>query len=48
MVALFGSGSQSNLIEEYLVNKILLEVHYHHNPYPLRWVNKDVALKVMK
>jgi hypothetical protein len=31
-----------------LFNKIGLEVHKHHIPYPLGWVNKDEKIKVMK
>jgi hypothetical protein len=46
--ALFDFGSQANLIAEYLVNKLGLEVHDHPHPYPLGWVNKDAKLKVTK
>jgi hypothetical protein len=46
--ALFDSGSQDNLITADLISKIGLEVHDHHVPYPLGWVNKDAEIKVMK
>jgi hypothetical protein len=44
--ALFDSGSQDNIIEVDLVNKLGLEVHDHPIPYPLGWVNKDAEIKV--
>jgi hypothetical protein len=48
MDALFGSGSQANIIEVDLVKKLRLEVCDHPIPYPLGWVNKDAKIKVMK
>jgi hypothetical protein len=31
-----------------LVNYLGLEVHNHHSPYPLGWVNKDKNFKVTR
>jgi len=45
---IFNYDSQVNLIAEDLVSKLVFEVHDHHNPYPLEWVNKDANLKVTK
>jgi hypothetical protein len=44
----FDSGSQANLIEEDLVNKLGLEVYNHPSPYPFDWVKKDAKIKVTK
>jgi hypothetical protein len=41
-------GSHDDIIAIDLVNKLGLEVHDHVSPYPLRWVDKDVEIKVMK
>ena len=46
--SLFDSHSHDNLIVVDLVIKLGLEVHDHPIPYPLRWVNKDGKIKVMK
>ena len=45
---LFDSGSQANLISEYLVNKINLETIPHPKPYPLGWIFKDANLQVTR
>jgi hypothetical protein len=46
--AMFKYSSHDNLIATDLVNKLGLEVHDHHIPYPLGWVNKDAKTKVPK
>ena len=45
---LFDSGSQANLISEYLVKKLNLETIPHPKPYPLGWICKDANLQVSK
>ena len=45
---LFDSGSQANLISEYLVKKLNLETTPHPKPYPLGWICKDANLQVSK
>jgi hypothetical protein len=46
--SLFDSGSQANLIEIDLVNKLGLEVQNHPITYPFGWVNKDAEIEVTK
>jgi hypothetical protein len=46
--ALLESCSRANIIATDLINKLGLEVHDYHGPYPLGWVNKDVKIKVSK
>jgi hypothetical protein len=48
VVCLFDFGSQDNLIGEYFLRNIGLEVHDHPNPYPLGWVNKHVDIEATK
>ena len=38
---MFDSGSQANLIFEYLVKSLGLETWNHPRPYPLGWLNKS-------
>jgi hypothetical protein len=38
---LFNSGSHDNLITTDLIKNLGMEVHDHHIPYPLGWVNKE-------
>jgi len=45
---MFNSGSQANLISEYLVNNLVLETWNHPIPYPLGWLNKSTQIKVTK
>ena len=45
---LFDSGSEANLISEYLVKKLNLETIPHPKPYPLGWICKDANLQVSK
>ena len=45
---LFDSGSQENLISEYLVKKLNLETIPHPKPYPLGWICKDANLQVTR
>jgi hypothetical protein len=46
--ASFDYGSHTNLIAEDLVRNLGLEMHDHLDLYPLRWLIKDVELKVTK
>jgi hypothetical protein len=46
--ALFDSTLQANLIANYLVSNLGLDVHDHPRPYRLGWVTKDVEIKVTK
>eukprot|EP00253_Pinus_taeda_P032630 PITA_32630 len=45
---MFDSGSQANLISEYLVKNMGLETWNHPRPYPLGWLNKSTQIKVTK
>ena len=45
---MFDSGSQANLISEYLVKNLGLETQNHPRPYPLGWLNKSTQIKVTK
>jgi hypothetical protein len=45
---LFDFGSLSNLIAKDMVSKHRLGMHEHPHPYPSRWVNKKIELKVTK
>ena len=45
---MFDSGSQVNLIFEYLVKSLGLETQNHLRPYPLGWLNKSTQIKVTK
>jgi hypothetical protein len=45
---MFNFCSKDNIIAEYLVDNIGLEIHDHTIPYPLGWVNKDENIKVTK
>ena len=42
--ALFNSGSQANLISEYLVKMLNLETIPHNKPYHLGWIVKNSNL----
>lgn len=43
---MFDSGSQANLISEYLVRNLGLETRNHPRPYLLGWLNKSTKIKV--
>ena len=43
---MFDSGSQANLISEYLVKNLGLETQNHPIPYPLGWMNKLTQINV--
>ena len=45
---MFDSGSQANLISEYLVKSLGLESRNHPIPYPLGWLNKSAQRKFTK
>jgi hypothetical protein len=45
---MFDFGSKDNIIARNLIKIFGLEVHGHHIPYPLGWVNKDKEINVMK
>lgn len=45
---MFDSGSQANLIFEYLAKNLDLETQNHPRPYPLGWLNKSTQLKFTK
>ena len=45
---MFDSGSQANLISEYLVKSLGLETRNHPTTYPLGWLNKSTQIKVTK
>ena len=42
----FDYGSQFDLIVEYMVSKLELELHGDPRACPLGWVNKDVKMRV--
>jgi hypothetical protein len=46
--AIYDSCSEAKITVEDLVNNFGLEVGDHPSPYLLRWVNKDVELRVTK
>lgn len=45
---IFDSGSQANLIFEYLVKNLGLETRNHLRLYPLGWLNNSTQIKVTK
>ena len=45
---MFDSGSQANLLFEYLVKNLGLETQNHPRPYPLGWLNKSTQIKVIE
>lgn len=45
---MFDSGSQANLISEYLVKSLGLETQNHPRPYPLGWLNKSTQITVTR
>jgi hypothetical protein len=45
---LIDSGSQSNLISEEVVKKLVLNTQMHHKTYSLKWISKNHKLHITK